>query len=128
MAQLVVAGAILKCSMGAAPSALTVLPQNRVLASTPAANIMDHVPFLNVLPFGMCNSMANPAVAAATAAALGAFTPMPCIPATAAPWMPGVPTVLIGNMPAVDSGCQLMCSFGGAISVVNPGQVQTSGG
>jgi hypothetical protein len=76
----------------------------------------------------MCNSMANPAVAAATAAALGAFTPMPCIPATSAPWMPGVPTVIVGDMPAVDSTCQLMCSFGGAISVVSPGQAQASGG
>lgn len=114
--------------MGAAPSTFAVLPKNRVLATTPAANIMDHVPFLNVLPFGMCNSMANPAVAAATAAALGVFTPMPCIPATAAPWMPGVPTVIVGDMPAVDSTCQLMCSFGGAISIVSPGQMQASGG
>ena len=39
-------------------------------------------------------------MAAATAAALGVLTPMPCIPVTAAPWMPGVPQVLIGNMPA----------------------------
>lgn len=128
MAQLAVAGAILRCTMGAAPSTLAVLPKNRVVATAPAANIMDNVPFLNVLPFGMCNSMANPAVAAATAAALGAFTPMPCIPATSAPWMPGVPTVIVGDMPAVDSTCQLMCSFGGAISVVSPGQAQASGG
>ncbi|HET9953273.1 MAG TPA: DUF4280 domain-containing protein [Polyangiaceae bacterium] len=126
MGQLAAAGAILKCSMGAAPSSLVVLPKNRVLAGPPVANIMDQVPFLNVLPFGMCQSMANPVVAAATAAALGALTPMPCIPAIAGPWLPGLPNVLVGNLPAVDSGCQLMCAFGGAISISAPGQFQVS--
>jgi len=114
--------------MGAAPASLMVLPKNRVVATMPIANIMDNVPFLNVLPFGMCTSIANPAVAAATAAALGVLTPAPCIPATAAPWTPGVPTVLVGNMPAIDNTCQLMCSFGGAISVVSPGQTAATGG
>jgi hypothetical protein len=118
----VVMGATLQCSFGVAPSTLMVLPTNRVLGSTPAANIMDNVPMLNVLPFGMCSSPANPTVAAATAAALGVLTPMPCVPFTAAPWLPGVPTVLIGNMPAVDSNCKLMCNWGGVIQVINPGQ------
>ncbi|HLV67324.1 MAG TPA: DUF4280 domain-containing protein [Polyangiaceae bacterium] len=128
MAVLVSAGTMIKCSMGAAPSSLAVLPKNRVVAGTPVANIFDNVPFLNIMPFGTCMSIANPAVAAATAAALGVLTPAPCIPATVAPWVPGVPTVLVGNMPAVDSGCQLICSFGGAISVVTPSQTAASGG
>jgi hypothetical protein len=64
-----------------------VLPKNKVLCEgPPAANIMDHVPMLNILPFGVCSSPANPTVVAATAAALGVLTPMPCIPA---PWAPG---------------------------------------
>lgn len=124
MGQQVCMGAMLQCSFGVAPSTLMVLPTNRVLTQTPAANIMDSVPFLNVLPFGMCQSMANPAVAAATAAALGALTPMPCTPVPAGPWVPGSPKVLIGGMPAVDSNCKLMCSFGGVIQVTNPGQVK----
>ncbi|BAP45278.1 DUF4280 domain-containing protein [Pseudomonas sp. LJDD11] len=121
----VCAGATLKCSFGVAPSMLNVLPANRMLtAGMPAANIMDHIPLLNILPFGMCMSMANPMVAAATAAALGVLTPMPCIPATASPWIPGAPTMLLGSMPALDANCTLMCNWGGAIKVLYPGQVQ----
>jgi len=115
-------GAVLKCTFGAAPSPLMVLPINRVLEPVPAANIMDNKPFLNVLPFGVCTSMSNPMVAAATAAALGVLVPMPCIPATLAPWVPGAPTVLIGNMPALNQMSKLMCMWGGVISVVSPGQ------
>jgi hypothetical protein len=98
-----------------------VLPINRVLTSVPAANIMDSKPFVNIMPFGMCSSMSNPVVAAATAAALGAMTPMPCIPLTAAPWVPGAPTVLIGNMPALNNSSKCMCSWGGVISITAPG-------
>ena len=119
----VVAGAMLKCSMGAAPSALSVLPANRTFAGgPPAANIMDYVPMLNIMPFGTCNSIANPMVAAATAAALGVLTPQPCIPATVAPWVPGATTMLIGSAPALDSSCQVMCMWAGVIQVTSPGQ------
>lgn len=122
----VVNGAQLMCTFGAAPSALTVLPVNRTLAdSQPAANIMDHVPMLNIMPFGVCTSLANPQVAAATAAALGVLTPQPCIPATASPWVPGAPTVLIANQPALDNTSKCMCNWAGVISVVMPAQTNT---
>lgn len=122
----VCSGATLQCSFGVAPSVLNVLPVNRTLTGgMPAANLQDHIPLLNILPFGMCTSPANPTVAAATAAALGVLTPMPCIPATAAPWIPGgPPTTLLGGMPALDANGTLMCTWGGAIKVVFPGQVQ----
>ncbi len=122
MGQLVCMGAQLQCSFGAAPSALVVLPANKVLTKVPDANIMDHVPMTNIMPFGMCSSLANPTVAAATAAALGVLTPMPCIPATPAPWVPGSPTVLVANMPALNNSSKLMCLWAGVIQVVNPGQ------
>lgn len=118
-------GAMLQCSFGVAPSSLVVLPANRTLTGTPAANIMDNKPMVNVPPFGMCNSPANPMVAAATAAALGVLTPMPCLPVTVAPWAPGSPTVLIGNMPALNDSSKLMCNWGGVIQIVVPGQFQT---
>jgi hypothetical protein len=119
-------GALLKCSFGAAPSALVVLPANKVLAEgPPAANIMDHKPMVNIAPFAMCNSPANPTVIAATAAALGVLTPMPCVPATSAPWVPGAPTVLIANMPALDNVSKCLCNWGGVISIVRPATVKT---
>ena len=125
MGQQVCMGAMMQCSMGLAPSSLMVVPTNKVMTSNkPAATIMDHKPMANVLPFGMCKSPANPMVAAATAAALGVLTPMPCIPATAAPWVPGSPTVLIGNMPALNNSSKLMCSYAGVISINSPGQVK----
>lgn len=122
----VCSGATLQCSFGAAPCVLNVLPVNRVMAGgMPAATIMDHIPLVNIPTFGVCMSMANPMVAAATAAALGVLTPMPCIPATAAPWIPGgAPTVLLGSMPALDANSMLMCNWAGMIKIGMPGQVQ----
>ncbi|MBC3208979.1 DUF4280 domain-containing protein [Pseudomonas sp. SWRI111] len=122
----VCASATLQCSFGAAPSMLNVLPVNRTLTGgMPAANIMDQIPLVNILPFGVCMSMANPMVAAATAAALGVLTPMPCIPATATPWIPGgAPTLLLGGMPAIDANSTLMCNWAGVIKIVMPGQMQ----
>ncbi|HWL34895.1 MAG TPA: DUF4280 domain-containing protein [Frankiaceae bacterium] len=122
-APVVVAGAQLACTMGAAPSALVVLPAARVLGcSRPAAAVTDSVPLLNVMPFGMCRSPANPMVAAATAAALGVLTPMPCVPVIPAPWTPGSPTVLVGGKPVVTATSQCLCAWAGQITVVSPGQ------
>ncbi|MDM7947455.1 MAG: DUF4280 domain-containing protein [Oceanibaculum nanhaiense] len=123
MAMQVCAGAMLMCSFGVAPAALSVLPTNRVMAGgPPAATIMDHIPIVNIPPFGMCTSIANPTVAAATAAALGVLTPMPCVPVVPAPWVPGAPTVLIGSMPALDNNCKAMCTWAGVIQITVPGQ------
>jgi len=80
-------GAMMQCSFGVAPSSLAVLPVNRTLTGTPAANIMDNKPIVNIPPFGMCTSVANPMVIAATAAALGC--PHPC-PASRSPWRPWI--------------------------------------
>lgn len=123
MALQTVSTAQLQCSFGAAPSTLNVLPTNRELCeSKPAANIMDHQPMVNIMPFGVCSSLANPQVAAATTAALGVLTPQPCIPVTVTPWTPGAPTVLIASMPALNSTSKCNCLWAGLISIVNPGQ------
>jgi hypothetical protein len=122
----VVNGATMMCTFGVAPSTLIVLPVNRTMAGgVPAANIMDYIPMVNILPFGMCMSPTNPTVASATAAAMGVLTPMPCVPVVPAPWVPGSPTVLTGNMPALNNTCTCMCTWAGVISIVQPGQAQT---
>ncbi len=121
-----VCGSMMTCSMGAAPSSLLVLPINfDITVSMPAATIYDHVPFLNVLPFGMCSSMANPMVLAATIAAFGVLTPMPCLPMTMSPWVPGCPTVHIQNKPALNNSSILNCMWQGVIQIGFPGEVTT---
>jgi hypothetical protein len=117
-------GATLMCTFGMAPSTLVVLPVNRMLTSSqPAANINDHVPMVNIMPFGACMSLANPATAAATSAALGVLTPTPCIPMTPSPWITGTPTVLLAETPCLDNTHTLMCNWAGVITIAQPGQV-----
>ncbi len=116
-------GGMMQCSFGMAPSSFVATPKMVKTGNMDAGNIMDNVPITNIPPFGMCQSMANPTVAAATAAALGVLTPMPCMPVIAAPWAPGAPTVLVANMPALNNSSKLMCNWAGIIQFTNPGQV-----
>lgn len=117
--------AILECSFGVAPSSLVVVPKGPPVNTEKkfAATIMDYVPIVNILPFGMCSSIANPTVAAATAAAFGVLTPMPCIPVIPAPWAPGAIKVNINKFPALPETAKCMCTWGGVISITFPGQV-----
>jgi hypothetical protein len=50
---------------------------------------------------------------------------MPCVPVTPGPWVPGAPTALLRNMPALDQSCKCMCAWGGVISVAVPGATKT---
>ena len=116
-------GALLACSFGVAPSSMVVLPINRVLTSSqPAATIMDHAPMVNIMPFGVCMTPSNPAVAAATSAAAGVLMPQPCMPVTLTPWTPGVATVLEGAQPVLNNASTLTCLWGGVIQVTSAGQ------
>jgi hypothetical protein len=83
------------------------------------ANIMDNKPMMNILPFGVCMSLANPTNAGMP---LGA-PPAPCVPVITAPWMPGSPTVMVANFPALNNNCKLMCAWAGIIQIIYPGQM-----
>lgn len=127
MPQLVCNTAILSCTFGAAPMPLVVLPELPVLADgEPAAVIADIVPDENIPSFVMCESLANPAVASATAAALGVLVPQPCEPVIVDPWLPGSMRVRIEGVPALITGSMCLCAWLGEISIDFPGQEQVS--
>ncbi len=128
MGKFVCMGAILQCSFGMAPSSLMVVdPMRPKIQNMLMANIMDNKPMVNILPFGMCQSMSNPTVASATAAAMGVLTPMPCIPVIAAPWAPGGKE-MVSNSPALLNNCKCMCNWGGNISINAPGNASPAEG
>lgn len=112
MANPMVQTALCTCSFGMAPAPLMVTSQQTVMmCNMLAGTIMD-----NKFPtFGMCTNPANPTVAAATAAALGVLTPMPCVPLTVAPWAPGAPTVMVCKKPLLNNTSKLICGYGGII-------------
>lgn len=114
--------ATMMCSFGVAPSTMSVLPTGKVMMENkPAATIMDNKPMLNIPPFGVCMSLANPITAAQTAAALGVLTPGTCTPMTVAPWVTGSPTVMIGNFPVLNNSSTCNCAYGGVITISVPG-------
>ncbi|MBQ9355946.1 MAG: DUF4280 domain-containing protein [Prevotella sp.] len=124
MGNFVTTGALMTCTFGMVPCPLVVLPARTILLSgRPKANIMDFVPLTNISSFGMCSAPTNPAVIAATSAAMGVFTPAPCLPAISTPWVPGYPKMLVQNQPALTSDSMNMCMWLGQISFTNDGQI-----
>jgi hypothetical protein len=118
----VVTGAMMTCTFGVAPAPLNATPTGVMASGLPAATIMDFVPLENIPTFGMCDSLSNPEVASATAAALGVLTPMPCVPVTVTPWEPPAVSVTITGMPALTNEAMCTCMWGGVITITEPGQ------
>ena len=81
MAFFVFNGAKLECSCGDMEYDLEVLDPNGAgfLCGQKAANVKDCQPIINIPPFGMCSSLQNPTVNAATQANYGKLQEMPCI-------------------------------------------------
>ena len=127
MGQVVITGGMCACSFGTTPGNINVTSQATVLVEgKPCATIQD-CQMLNITPFGMCTSLANPQVAAATAAALGVLTPQPCMLMPMGTWIPTQTKVLAGGKPVLTHDCRLTCSNGmGQISITTPGQFKTS--
>lgn len=129
MAQAVVTMGNAICSMGTNPSILNGTSNLKVLAEgKPLMVITDATAGVNIVGFGMCTSLANPAVAAATTAALGVLTPMPCVPAVTGAWIPNNVKVLVGGQPCLTLGACCVCMYGGKIDIINPGQIKVSAG
>ena len=119
----VVDGATIECNWGDSSSNLTVLPVHRVkLTDKYKANIGDCAPMVNVPPFGNCQSMANPTVAAATAANYGKLQPMPCTPACSA-WIASKTDYKIDKMFPLLNTDKTTCPLGaGMIKITDSGQ------
>lgn len=128
MGRLVVSGAAAQCSFGMAPGTITATPTSRARAGAPAVTVNDIQAFSNIGAFGMCQSLANPTVAAATSAASGTLTPQPCVPAIAGPWTPGSPRVVVGGLPVVDEASTCTCAWAGQVTITFPGQVRAQAG
>ena len=113
-------GATLQCSFGAAPA--TFSASSTDVSATAAAGVITDVGPGNVPTFGLCTSLANPQVAAASAAGL---VPQPCVPVLQ-PWTPGSAQVTIDGVPALDDSSQCACAWGGVITVSSPGQTSVT--
>lgn len=120
MKPVVIQGTLLKCSFGNVPVPIMVLPDRKVNSMLPVAVKSDHIPLLNILPFGMCSNPANPMVIAATAAAMGVLTPVPCIPCTVQDWTGVCEKVKIKGKEAINMDSSLECLYGGKIQVQAP--------
>lgn len=120
----VCSGAMMKCTMGTSLAKLTVLPSRTVfLTGKPMANISDHISMVNLAPFGRCRSLGFPSTAAATAAAQGNLTPMPCMHNTPMAWNLGKDDYVIKGQPALLKSCTCQCMWGGTISLIDDGQM-----
>ncbi|GBU20615.1 hypothetical protein R80B4_00494 [Fibrobacteres bacterium R8-0-B4] len=114
----------LKCSMGSAQSTLQVSHPTApvLLCGSPMAAMADSKSMANLAPFGLCKSLANPAVAAATAAASGKLQKMPCIPCVTSPWAVAKADVSVKGLPALTNESRCVCMWLGMIKIKNPGQ------
>jgi hypothetical protein len=119
---LVCTGATLQCSFGTTPATFAA-SGTQTSAGSPAGVVTD-VAAANVPPFGMCMSLSNPQVAAATAAA-GILTPQPCHPVLS-PWSPGSAHVTISEAGALDDSSQCNCTWSGVVTVSAAGQTAAS--
>src|SRR6185437_8420019 len=117
MPLLAVENALLACDKGSLLSPLGVMSTAPPVNATKklAAEIEDWKPAINVRSFGMCSSMENPEVQAATEENKGVLTPMPCSPKTTTNWS-GKTIVTIRNVPALHEGCTVSCQYGGTIT------------
>ena len=127
MGNFVTQGAVLQCSFGMAPCTLAVIVPTRPKCMNMLMAVTTDFTVANIATFGMCQSIANPAVSSATSAAMGVLTPMPCVPVITAPWSPGG-QVKVMNMPALINNAKCMCTWGGNISITNPSGSMTTQG
>jgi hypothetical protein len=96
-------GASLRCSFGGSPGRLLVAPDRAVcVGARPVAQVLDHRPFVNIVPFGVC--AAGP-------------RPRRCMPETLAPWAHGAAGVGVASAASLHTSSTLLCLAGGVIRI-----------
>lgn len=126
MAKAVVAGATIKCTNAVGMSSFVPQPGKVRMGGAPVGNIQQSATS-NIPPIGMCTSLTNPQVAAATAAAFGVLTPQPCVPMLPGnPWLGCSSKVRVGGVPPLTKDGCLTCMWGGSITITDPGQQKVS--
>ena len=123
MSELVVNNAMILCSFGSGPMPLTTEPEGESIVkgqSQFAGTVTNSIPMENIKSFIMCNSPGNPAGMGKPIVP----TPCPCVPAVAGTWDPPAEKTKINDQPALTNEAKCMCSFGGVISITDPGQVK----
>ena len=128
MSYYVCKGAKLECSEGSAPSYLGVARPDVSLCGQPMANIMDYSLGVNIAPFGLCKSLANPQVASATAMNNGVLQRMPCAPQIPLPWAGGENNVSVNGQPALLDTGTCKCAWAGSVEIKDAGQNVVSNG
>lgn len=116
----VISGATAECTCGTTPGELIADYDTGALVSGSIVLTIDMiVAEVNISSFGECDSLLNPEVVSATAAAEGVLTPMPCIPVVVDPWTPGSLTASQTGIGYVNDESVCTCSYGGVISIVD---------
>lgn len=96
----------IQCMVGTTPGTLKMSKDHGVFSGgTPLANANDHLPNVNIAPFGTC--------AIKTAAASG--VPQPCVPITPLAWQLTNPKYMIEGAPVLTDSSMCMCMCGGVI-------------
>lgn len=127
MPLLVNAKAVLFCDKGSAPARL-ISPKALTRGRGPDGlnNVLDMPTMATSSFFGACGSPGNPQTAALSAASQGVFTPGGCIPQPVGAWVPGSPGKMIDGAPALTSDSKCLCAFGGVISIIEAGTLESA--
>ena len=106
----------LRCNFGSCSSQMYIwgnLNNNKEFIE----NISGNKPTGNIMSFGMCSSLSNPTVCAATACSLGFLSPQPCVANIAFPWMSSQNGTVVKSDLPIDENSKTYCSYGGQITI-----------
>jgi len=109
MADYVVSGAKLKCTMGTISAPLIALPKGVSMDGKPVATMTDCIPYVNIGCFGKCNVVPT--------------APKPCTPAGV--WMNTSKDLKVNEIPALTEDSCMICPLGlgaGIITIKSTGQ------